>query len=286
MYKIAILGCENSHANNFLKIIKENEMFSDVEVIGVYSENTEAANKLKDIFGVRVANSYDEFVGKVDGIINTARHGDNHYKYLKPYISSGIPMFIDKPITISEEEAKEFKSELMKNNIKISGGSTLKHPDPIVELKNAVKEKIYGEVYGGFLRAPVNLENEYGNFYFYSQHLVQMCCEIYGYYPNSVKAFKNGKVINCIVRYDEYDVNLMYVNANYIYSVTVSCENDVVSRRVTTEGSDLKEFTEYYNILKGNKQPQSYDDFFAPVYIINALERSLNSGNEEIVKRG
>lgn len=286
MYKIAILGCENSHANSFLKIIKENEMFSDVEVIGVYSEDMEAANKLKEEFGVNVANSYDEFVGKVDGIINTARDGSNHYKYLKPYISSGIPMFIDKPITNTEDDAQEFKAELIKNNIKITGGSTLKHPDGIAELKNAVKEKTYGKVYGGFLRAPVSLENKYGNFYFYSQHLVQMMGEIFGYYPNSVKAFKNGEVVNCTVRYDEYDVNLMFVDVNYKYLASISCENDIVFRPLTTEGCALKEFTEYYNILKGNEQPQSYDDFFAPVYIINAIYRSLESGNEEIVKRG
>ncbi len=285
MYKIAILGCENSHAKNFLNILKENEMFSDVEVVGVFSEDIEAANKLKDEFGVNVANSYDEFVGKVDGIINTARNGANHYKYLKPYISSGIPMYIDKPITNTEEDAKEFKAELIKNNIKITGGSTLKHPDGIAELKNAVKEKTYGKVYGGFLRAPVSLENAYGNFYFYSQHLVQMMGEIFGYYPNSVKVFKNGDVLNCTVRYDEYDVNLMFVHNNYQYLASISCENDIVFRPLTTEGCPLKEFTEYYNILKGNEQPQSYDDFFAPVYIINALDRSLKSGNEETVKR-
>ncbi len=286
MYKIAILGCENSHAKNFLNIIKEHKMFSDIEVVGVYSEDMEAANKLKEEFGVNVANSYDEFVGKVDGIINTARDGANHYKYLKPYISSGIPMYIDKPITNTEEDAKEFKAELIKHNIKITGGSTLKHPAGIAELKKAVAEKTYGKVYGGFLRAPVSLENNYGNFYFYSQHLVQMMCEVFGYYPNSVKAFKNGDVVNCTVRYDEYDVNLMFVHNNYKYLVSISCENDIVFRPLTTDGCPFKEFTEFYDILRGNEQPQSYDDFFAPVYIINALKRSLESGNEEIVKRG
>jgi len=113
-----------------------------------------------------------------------------------------------------------------------------------------------------------------------------MMGEIFGYYPNSVKAFKNGEVVNCTVRYDEYDVNLMFVNHNYKYLASISCENDVVFKPITTEGCALKEFTEYYNILKGNEQPQSYDDFFAPVYIINAIKRSLESGNEEVVKRG
>ncbi len=284
MYKIAILGCENSHAKNFLKVINEN--YSDVEVIGVFSEDVEAANKLKNEFGVNVAESYDEFVGKVDGIINTARHGDNHYKYLKPYIASGIPMFIDKPITVSEEEAKEFKAELIKNNIKISGGSTLKHPDAIAELKKAVAEKTYGEVYGGYLRSPISLENAYGDFFFYSQHLVQMTGEVFGYFPNSVIAFKNGNVVTCTVRYGEYDVNMEYVNGNYNYFASISCENDLVAKKVTLENAPAKEFAEFYTILTGGEQPQSYDEFFAPVYFMNALHRSLESGKEEKIKRG
>ena len=99
MYKIAILGCENSHANNFLRVIYKEKLVSDVEVVGVYSYDMEAAQKLHEEYGVAVAESYDAFVGKVDGIMITARHGDNHYKYAKPYLDSGIPMYIDKPIT-------------------------------------------------------------------------------------------------------------------------------------------------------------------------------------------
>ena len=109
MYKIAILGCENSHADTFLDFILKEMRYTDVEVIGVYSEDTEAAKKLNEKYGVYTAQSYDEFVGKADGILITARHGGNHLKYAKPYIKSGIPMFIDKPVTVSEEEARDSK---------------------------------------------------------------------------------------------------------------------------------------------------------------------------------
>ena len=101
MFKVAILGCENSHANSFLKTVLEQKVCDDIAFVGVYSDDMEAAQKLHDQFGVAVAQSYDEFVGKVDAIVITARHGDNHYKYAKPYIPSGIPMFIDKPINVS-----------------------------------------------------------------------------------------------------------------------------------------------------------------------------------------
>ena len=43
MYKIVILGCENSHANNFLRLIAEGH-YPEIEVIGIYSNEPEAAN--------------------------------------------------------------------------------------------------------------------------------------------------------------------------------------------------------------------------------------------------
>ena len=123
MYKLAILGCENSHANNFLDAVLNKKLVEDVEFVGVYSDDRAAADKLQALFGVPVAESYDAFVGKVDGILITARHGDNHYKYAKPYLDCGIPMFIDKPITCSEEEAQEFRDELKKRSVPVTGGS-------------------------------------------------------------------------------------------------------------------------------------------------------------------
>ena len=95
MKKIAILGCENSHANTFLKFIKENKKFSDIEVIGVYSKDREASEKLRETFGVAILDDYTDAVGKIDGLVITARHGDDHYKYAKPYIFNFINYFSD-----------------------------------------------------------------------------------------------------------------------------------------------------------------------------------------------
>ena len=119
MKKIVILGCENSHADTFLDIIKNDASYSDIEVLGVYSDETDATDRLKEKFGVYVMKSYDEFAGKVDGVIITARHGANHYKYAKPYLKKDIPMFIDKPITIDEGEAIEFMQKAKSLGIRL-----------------------------------------------------------------------------------------------------------------------------------------------------------------------
>lgn len=285
MYKIAILGCENSHANTFLDYIIRDNLYTDIDVVGVYSDDTAAAERLSKTYGIYAAGSYDEFVGKLHGVVITSRHGGTHYKFAKPYIGSGIPMFIDKPITISEKEAVELKNDLIKNNVKVCGGSVLKFADVVCEMKKTVREKIYGRVYGGYLRAPVNMSNDYGDFFFYSQHLVQQMCEIFGYYPNSVKTHVNNDILNCTVRYDEYDVNLVFVDSSLEYYAGINCAQKAELREISLDGCFEREFESFYRILKGNEQEESYENFIAPVFILNAIDRSMKSGNEEKILR-
>ncbi len=281
MYKIAILGCENSHANSFLDAVINDKIVDDIEFVGVYSHDVEAAEKLHDKFGVPVAKSCDEFVGKVDGIIITARHGDNHYKYAKPYMASGIPMFIDKPITCTEEDAKAFMDDLKANQVAVSGGSACVYADWVQRLKKSVETKEHGKVLGGYLRAPLLTLQPHGGFFFYAQHLVQVMTEIFGYHPVSVRVDGNGDTYNCLVRYQDYDVNLAYIEDNHLYYAGISCERAYEGDTYDLDDCFKREFMTFHDLLCGKPQKQSYEEFFTPVYIMNAINRAITSGKEE-----
>ena len=287
MKKIAILGCENSHANTFLKFIKEQERYQDVEVVGVYSHDATASEKLNAEFGVPVLSSYEDAVGKVDGLIITARHGDNHYKYAKPYIESGIPMFIDKPITVTESDAVEFMQACQRYGVKLVGGSSCKHADAVYELKADAEKEVDGKTIGGFVRCPVSLDNPNGGFFFYAQHLVEIVCAIFGQYPKNVKAYKNDGQVTVIFRYEKYDVVGLFVNEVYTcyYAARVAEKNvKGISFDMFPETPYLREFEEFYNLLCGKAQPISYKDFVAPVFIMNAIKYSMDNGVEVEVK--
>ena len=285
MKKIAILGCENSHANSFLTFIGEREEFSDIEVVGVYSNETEAAKKLHETFGVPVMDDYADAVGKVDGLIITARHGDNHYKYAKPYIDSGIPMFIDKPITVKEDEAVEFMSRLKENGIRISGGSSLKQDSFVQQLKRDAENGVGGATLGGYVRAPLHCHSEYGGFYFYAQHLVEMVCEIFGRFPLSVTARQNGKQIHVLFHYENYDCVGLFCETNSVYYASRMSETRADSFEIPmTNDWFYREFKEFYDILSGESQTATYEEFVSPVFIMNAIMRSLESGKEEAIR--
>lgn len=279
MFKIAILGCENSHADAFLTLIRDNEKYSDIEVCGVYSEEREAMEKLSKSFGVPTMKSFDELCGKkLDGLVITARHGDNHFKYAEPYIAEGIPMFIDKPITISEDEAKKFMLKLKESGVRICGGSSCIFHDSVLKLKKLVSEAGKDEIMGGFVRAPLNPDNRYGGFFFYAQHLVSMMTEIFGFYPKSVMANENGRGISVIVSYGDFDVNASYMYNNYSYFVGVNTKStfEVLNADFDAVLFD-KEFDEFSRLLHGEEQKIGYREFIAPVYIMNAMARSVKS---------
>ena len=288
MKKIVVLGCENSHANIFLSFIKDKEEFKHIEVVGVYSHDTVASQKLHEQFGVPVMSSYDEAVGKVDGVVVTARHGDNHYKYAKPYIADGVAMFIDKPITITKKDAFDFMKECKDAGVKLVGGSSCKHADAVYELKADAETELDGKTIGGYVRCPVSLNNENGGFFFYAQHLVEVVCAVFGMYPKSVKAFQNNGQVTVVFRYDNYDVVGLFVNEIYsCYYVARVSEKHVkgIEFNMAPPVPYYREFAEFNGILCNSVQPISYKDLIAPVYILNAINDSMNCGAEVEIEK-
>jgi len=53
-------------------------------------------------------------------------------------------------------------------------------------------------------------------------------------------------------------------------------------RKLLTK-AQFTEFGKFYSLLCGGEQEISYDDFIAPVFVLNAIDRSIKSGKTETV---
>ena len=283
MYKIAILGCENSHANHFLELIRQGE-YPDIEVAGIYSNEPEAAKKLHDTYGVPILDHYADMVGNVDGIMITARHGHNHYKYANPYMDDGIPMFIDKPITCLESDAEEFMDEAERKGVRLCGGSTCAGYPNTVKLAAAVRDKAVGEIRGGTLVCPFYFDSPYGGFYFYAQHLVEIMTTIFGVEAERVFACRGTDELTFVAQYDGFSVTGKYLEGGKYYSASVYGSESMMCEELTGYGDSFKnEMNDMLSLLRGEGMKKSRKDFVKPVYIMNAILRSLDSGKWETV---
>ena len=124
----------------------------------------------------------------------------------------------------------------------------------------------------------------YGGFYFYAPHLVEVVCEIFGRYPLSVWAKQSGETLSVHFNYGDFGVDSTFVEHNYLYYASRSAEKSVkgLNLECTDDNNWFKsEFDEFYSILSGGESPVSYRDLIATVFVMNAIERSLDSGLEE-----
>ncbi len=283
MYKIVILGCENSHANHFLNLIAEGH-YPEIEVIGIYSNEPEAVQKLHDQFGTPIMADYADAVGKVDGVMITARHGDNHYKYAKPYMDAGIPMFIDKPITCTEEEAVTFMREAKDKGIRLCGGSTCAALAETLALAETVRTEACGAVRGGAVVSPYQPNSPYGGFTFYAQHLIEIMTTIFGEGVQGVFADCRELSMTFTARYDTFNVQATYLEKTGYYSASVYGAKGVQNEILRfTPDSFRHEMNDMLDLLHGEPMKKSYESFIYPVFVMNALMRAQDKGGWQSV---
>ena len=282
MFKTVILGCENSHANSFLNSIKNDPEFSKIEVIGVYSDEKDRAQALCDEFGVSMMESFDEHAGKVDGVIVTARHGDNHLKYALPYIKDGIPFFIDKPFTISCADGEKLCQELAANGCKFTGGSSLKHASKVKELRKERLENKGGKTIGGFIRTPIDLASPYGGLWFYAQHLVEILIEVFGEDVKAVSAHESKVGLSVLFSYEDFDVSALFAEKNYVYYAVRQTEEGALGGAFPVEDECFKgELMEFLKLLTKESDGENAERMMKPVYIMDALQGSLKNGGKK-----
>jgi len=61
----------------------------------------------KTTFIKNVVSNYEDMIGHVDGILLARDDAENHLEISKPFLMAGIPIFIDKPLAYSLEEANK-----------------------------------------------------------------------------------------------------------------------------------------------------------------------------------
>ncbi len=281
MYRVGIIGSENFHATEFTNIFNNSDKYPEIKVVGIAGDYPESNQKINQAYGVKIYENYLDMLGEVDAVMVTARDGKYHAKFAKPFIEAGIPVFIDKPLTVDGKEAKELLTLAKNNNVLVLGGSSLKYIYDVLMLKNVAdnnKEKITC----ASLVAPLNMNNEYSGFYFYSAHLAEMCLKIFGYNPIEVTARRNKDSVMAIVKYEGFNVCLQFGQMCGHYQGQIIYDTVLYSRNIDISICYKHECDAFYQMLKTGEMPSTYTELAKAVYFLNAIYQSYTT--EQTVK--
>ncbi len=283
MFRVGIIGSENSHALGFSRIFNLSGKYDDIRVVAIYGEDEAASQKIHDECGAEMMTP-EQMLGKVDAVMVTSRNGKLHPPYVRPFIEAGIPAFIDKPIANCGKEAEEIIALAREKGVPVMGGSGVKMVADALALKEiADAAKAEGKLLGGHVYAPVNLNNEYGGFYFYSAHLVETALTIFGYDPIAVQAVKKDSGVTGVIEYADFSVAFSFTEGAWSYGATVLSKNGAAHKNININGFTDTEAAHFVHMLRTGEVPQCDHDIVYPIKVLNAIERAYTNAARELI---
>ena len=73
-----------------------------------YADREMAENCARAALIKHVVDNPEDMLGEVDAVICATDLGEEHVERCRPFIEAGIPMFIDKPLTVNAEDLRTF----------------------------------------------------------------------------------------------------------------------------------------------------------------------------------
>ena len=284
MYKVGIIGSENSHAMAFSRYFNKSGRCDDIRVTAIWGEDRAASEEVSLECGVSIMTPED-MLSQVDAVMVTARDGALHAGYALPFIRAGKPAFIDKPLTIDPAEAEAVIAEAAQRGVPVMGGSSVKLAIGTVAAKayaDAAKER--GELAGGCVHAPVTMENPYGGFYFYASHLVEVALTIFGYDPVAVTAVRTKANVTAILEYRDIGISLNFTDGVYKYGATVLWKDGADRREITLDDCYEREAHLFAEMLRTGRTPQTAHEMIMPVKVLKAIEQSYTTGQRTVIE--
>ncbi len=283
MFRVGIIGSENSHADAFSRIFNTTDQYPDIRVVAIYGEDRQASEKIYNKYGLeKLCDHPSEMEGMVDAIMVTTRHGGLHLKYALPFMKKGLPAFIDKPITCSPYEAQELVREAKAGGSKLVGGSSTRLVSDTLSFKaKADLDKENGVLWGGHVWAPVSMHNPYGDFWFYASHLVEIALTIFGYEPFEAMAINTDSGVSASLNYGKYAVQLSFNEGNYSYGATV-LGKEIKTGEIDISDCYQAECDHFAELLRSGKENQNAHDFIEAVCVMDAIQKSAEQGGKPV----
>jgi predicted dehydrogenase len=187
--RIGLIGLDTGHSVAFTKSINDplaGNKYYGYKVVAAYPNGTDKIEewrvRIPEItaevksYGVEIVNSIEELLEKVDTVLLTCVDGNKHLEQAIPVFKAGKPVYINKPIAASLEDAYAIAREAKRYNAKMFSSSALRFLGGIKEIAGGE----LGRVTGADAYSPAPIEKNHPDLYWYGVHGVEILYSVMG----------------------------------------------------------------------------------------------------------
>jgi predicted dehydrogenase len=189
--RVGIIGLDTSHVIEFTRIFNDAadpQHVPGVRVVAVFkggSPDIEASRsridkftaELQDRWKVEIVNDIPTLCGSVDAVLLESVDGRVHLEQVKPVLAAHKPVFIDKPLAASYQDAREIARLAQEAGVPWFSSSSLRFWEETQRLKDPAGT---GPILGYSVYGPAPLEPHHPDLMWYGIHAVEMLFTLMG----------------------------------------------------------------------------------------------------------
>ena len=211
--KIGAIGVDSSHLPEFTRRINEMHAKGQTpcQVTRFWTDGKHDWPNPDDVdgwitsateLGASPAESMDQLLDEVDGVMVLAVAGTRHFELARPALERGLPTYVDKPLTCDLDQAKALLKLARDKNARCYSASSLRFATELEQIpRDALGEIVAIDAYG-----PGELNDGAPGLLHYGVHTIEMIDAIWG---------PGVKRVSAIETDDRHLVDLEYRDGRY-----------------------------------------------------------------------
>ncbi len=277
--KIGFVGAENSHTASVAVVLNVEKAIRGVRATHVWGETKAFAKAAAEKGHIpNIVSDPSEMIGQVDGVMIDHRDGKYHFAAAKTLLKAGVPVFVDKPMTTSLAQAKRLLKLRTECRTPLCTMSSLPYLPSVIEARKKLKS--IGKLRSIRVYGPGDFRSRYGGIWFYGIHQAALLADLLGAGARHATMIVNGKDSTAVVGYPDGLTASMHfvVDSPYMFYLSAIGHDGAFTMAIPHDQGVYTTTTRIFTkMFRTGKEPFSEAEMLAPLAILDAMERSLDS---------
>lgn len=140
--RVGIVGC-GFVSSMYMDTIN---LYPDLKLVGAYDANQGRRDRFCSHYNVEPTDSLDTLLSKSDLIVNLTTP-ENHFQVSKSVLEKGVPVYSEKPMTLSPADARSLVDVALANNTNIFCAPCVHLSEMAETVDHHIKSGILGKIY-------------------------------------------------------------------------------------------------------------------------------------------
>lgn len=288
--RVGIIGLDTSHAIEFPRRMQAPDLDAAMKVPGLRAatclrfatpfqneEQLDGRQKQLEQWGVKVTRTFEEAVKGVDALMLEINDPAFHLEYFERCAGLGLPIFLDKPMADTIASGRKIADLARKHGTRVFSSSSLRFVQALEEACTAVPKPVMASVYGPLGKAPAG-----SSVVWYGVHAFEMLQRALGRGAAAVLAKRDALGAAVVVRYPDARRGLVELTENsYLYGGCLRALDKAAPFVVNLDRAYTEELVKVAAFFRGGPAPVAMEDTLEVMAMLDASERSYQSGREE-----